>query len=64
MQIIDGKALAKKVREEVKVKLQDDKFKSIPRPRLVVIQVGDDPASTTYIKNKKNYFFKGENHAD
>lgn len=53
MQIIDGKALAKKVREEVKVKLQDDKFKSIPRPRLIVIQVGDNPASNTYIKNKK-----------
>lgn len=53
MKIIDGKALAKKVREEVKQKLQDDKFKSIPAPHLVVIQVGDDPASNIYIRNKK-----------
>lgn len=53
MQIINGKALAEKVRNEIKEKLQDDKFKSIPRPRLVVIQVGDNSASATYIKNKK-----------
>ena len=53
MQIIDGKALAKKVRDEVKEKLQDNKFKSIPAPHLVVIQVGDDPASDIYIRNKK-----------
>lgn len=53
MKIIDGKALSKKVREEVKYKLQDEKFKSIPKPHLVVIQVGDDPASEVYIRNKK-----------
>lgn len=53
MKIIDGKALAKKVREEVKEKLQDEKFKSICKPHLVVIQVGDDPASDVYIRNKK-----------
>lgn len=53
MKIIDGKALAKKVREEVKEKLQDEKFKSIPKPHLVVIQVGDNPASEVYIRNKK-----------
>lgn len=53
MKIIDGKALAKKVREEVKEKLQSDKFKLMPEPHLVVIQVGDDPASDVYIRNKK-----------
>lgn len=53
MQIIDGKKLAKQIREEVKEKLQDEKFKSIPKPRLVVIQVGDNSASNIYIKNKK-----------
>lgn len=53
MKIIDGKALAKKVREEVKEKLQNDKFQCIPKPHLVVIQVGDDPASEVYIRNKK-----------
>lgn len=53
MKAIDGKALAKQVREEVKEKLKDDKFKSILPPHLVVIQVGDDPASEVYIRNKK-----------
>lgn len=53
MKIIDGKALAKKVKDEVKEKLQNEKFKSIPEPHLVVIQVGDNPASNVYIRNKK-----------
>lgn len=53
MQKIDGKALAKKVREGAKEKLQSDKYKSIPAPHLIVIQVGDDQASNLYINNKK-----------
>lgn len=53
MQIIDGKELSKKVLEEVKVKLQGEKFKFKSKPHLVVIQVGDDPASNVYIRNKK-----------
>ena len=53
MKIIDGKELAKKVKEEVKEKLQDDKYKSISAPHLIVIQVGDNEASTLYINNKK-----------
>ena len=53
MKIIDGKELAKKVREEVKEKLKSDKYKSIPAPHLIVIQVGDNEASNLYINNKK-----------
>lgn len=53
MNIIDGKELAKKVQQEVKEKLQNEKFKAIPSPHLVVIQVGDNKASEIYIKNKK-----------
>lgn len=53
MHIIDGKELAKKVQQEVKEKLQNEKFKSIPSPHLVVIQVGDNKASEIYIRNKK-----------
>ena len=34
---IDGKALAEKVRQEAKEKLQDEKYKSIPEPHLIVI---------------------------
>jgi methylenetetrahydrofolate dehydrogenase (NADP+)/methenyltetrahydrofolate cyclohydrolase len=50
---IDGKALAQLVKEDVKKKLQDEKYKSIPAPHLIVIQVGDNQASNLYINNKK-----------
>lgn len=53
MKIIDGKELANKVKEDVALKLSDEKFKNITPPHLVVIQVGYNPASDLYIKNKK-----------
>lgn len=53
MQIIDGKTISKNIRQEINYVLQNDKFKTIPVPHLVVIQVGDDPASEVYIRNKK-----------
>lgn len=53
MKIIDGKSLSEKIKSDLKEKLQNEKFKSIPKPHLVVIQVGDDPASNLYINNKK-----------
>lgn len=51
-QIIDGKAVAASVREQVAqdvIKLQDDGV----TPGLAVVIVGDDPASRTYVNNKK-----------
>lgn len=47
--IIDGKASSIKIKEELKTYVDslDEK------PGLVVIQVGDNPASNTYVKNKK-----------
>lgn len=53
MKVINGKELANKIKNEVKEKLQNEKFKSIPSPHLVVIQVGDNPASNLYINNKR-----------
>lgn len=50
MVIIDGKAIAQKVRNEVKENVQKDNF--IYPPHLAIIRVGDDPASATYVKNK------------
>ncbi len=50
MVIIDGKAIAQKVRNEVKENVQRDNF--IYPPHLAIIRVGDDPASATYVKNK------------
>lgn len=53
MKIIDGKELANKVKIEVAKKILSEKFKNITPPHLVVIQVGDNPASNLYINNKK-----------
>lgn len=48
MWILNGKELATKIKDEVR-----DEVKSMnDKPCLVVIQVGDDPASSTYVRNK------------
>ncbi len=51
--IIDGKAVAARVREEVKIECQQLKEEFGVTPKLVVIQVGDNSASTIYVRNKK-----------
>ena len=50
-QVIDGKALAKKIRENLKVECNKLKEKGIV-PKLAVIMVGDNPASKVYVRNK------------
>ncbi len=47
--ILDGKALSKKILEEIKIEVA----KLEKKPHLVVILVGDDPASKIYVRNKK-----------
>ncbi|MCO6537312.1 MAG: bifunctional methylenetetrahydrofolate dehydrogenase/methenyltetrahydrofolate cyclohydrolase FolD [Gilliamella sp.] len=51
--IIDGKVLAQQIRTEIanKVKMRIEKGLSVPG--LAVIQVGSDPASKIYVKNKQ-----------
>ncbi len=49
--IIDGKAIAKTVREEWKKRVEDLKKSGIT-PGLAVIIVGDNPASRVYVNNK------------
>ena len=49
--IIDGKALSARVREEVAQQVLALKAKGIT-PGLAVVLVGDDPASTVYVRNK------------
>ena len=52
MQIIDGKAISTQIKEELKDKVS--KLKEEGREiALAVIQVGEDPASTVYVGNKK-----------
>ena len=50
-QIIDGKAIAQKVRQEVRQAVIALSSQGIV-PGLAVILVGDDPASQVYVKNK------------
>ncbi len=50
-EIIDGKALAKKIRLSLKEEVDELKKKNI-FPKLAVIMVGNDKASKVYVKNK------------
>ena len=51
MELIDGKALAKKIREELKEEVTELRKQGII-PKLAVIMVGDDKASAVYVRNK------------
>ena len=48
--IIDGKEIAKEIEKELKIKVS----KMALPPKLSVVQVGEDPASTSYIRAKSN----------
>ena len=52
MQIIDGKAVSKAVKESVKAECEALKSKGVT-PGLAVILVGDDSASQVYVRNKE-----------
>jgi methylenetetrahydrofolate dehydrogenase (NADP+)/methenyltetrahydrofolate cyclohydrolase len=53
MTILDGKKLSEKIKEEVKKEVEELKKEGIV-PGLAVILVGNNPASQTYVKMKKN----------
>ena len=50
-EIIDGKGLAKKIRENLKKDVEGLKKEGII-PKFAVILIGDDPASKIYVRNK------------
>ena len=52
-QLIDGKALAQEIRQEIAKEIETLVAKTGVRPGLAVILVGDDPASAVYVRNKK-----------
>lgn len=54
MTILDGKALAAKIRSEVAVKTASFAAEGKRQPCLAVILVGADPASQIYVRNKHN----------
>lgn len=51
-QLIDGKKISKEIKDELKEKVAEYKAQGI-EIALAVIQVGQDPASTVYVGNKK-----------
>ncbi len=51
--IIDGKAISKDIREEIKNEVSERVANGLCRPGLAVIIVGEDPASQVYVRNKK-----------
>lgn len=52
-ELIDGKALAKEVRAEVKTRAEAFTAKHGRAPGLHVVLVGEDPASQVYVRNKE-----------
>ena len=51
--IIDGKKIAGKIISEIKDKVIANQSEGIAPPGLAVIQVGEDPASSVYVRNKR-----------
>ena len=51
-QLIDGKVIAKAVKEDVRARVESLKTRGI-RPGLATVLVGDDPASHVYVRNKQ-----------
>ncbi|TMF68319.1 MAG: bifunctional 5,10-methylenetetrahydrofolate dehydrogenase/5,10-methenyltetrahydrofolate cyclohydrolase [Chloroflexi bacterium] len=64
--VLDGKAVAKQVYEEVAKAVNDRVARGGSRPRLATVLVGDDPASATYIalkqRNARNVGIESEDH--
>lgn len=52
--IIDGKAIAQEVRNKLKGNIQHLVYEGKSAPCLVVVLVGNDPASEIYVRNKRN----------
>ena len=51
--LIDGKKIAEKIISEIKDKVITNQSEGIAPPGLAVIQVGEDPASSVYVRNKR-----------
>jgi methylenetetrahydrofolate dehydrogenase (NADP+) / methenyltetrahydrofolate cyclohydrolase len=50
--LIDGKAIAESLREEVKQKVAERVEKGLPAPGLATVIIGDNPASKVYVRMK------------
>ena len=52
MQLIDGKALSKTIKEEIAVDVKKITDTGKRAPHLAAILIGEDPASQVYVRNK------------
>ncbi|MEM9928217.1 MAG: bifunctional methylenetetrahydrofolate dehydrogenase/methenyltetrahydrofolate cyclohydrolase FolD [Bacteroidota bacterium] len=52
MKVLDGKALATTIKEELKQEVDTIRLAGGKIPHLVAVLVGDDPASQVYVRNK------------
>ena len=52
MQLLDGKATAEKIREELKLAVETRKSRGQKIPHLAAVIVGSDGASRTYVNSK------------
>ena len=52
--ILDGKVVAASIKEQLKEEIDAAVANGSGQPQLVIISVGDDPASKVYVRNKKN----------
>ncbi len=52
-QLIDGKAVAAKKKEQVRARIEERIKKGLRRPGLAVVLVGDNAASQIYVRNKR-----------
>lgn len=50
--ILDGKQIAKTIREELRREVEALREAGKRAPKLGIVQVGDNPASATYVNNK------------
>jgi 5,10-methylene-tetrahydrofolate dehydrogenase/Met henyl tetrahydrofolate cyclohydrolase len=52
--ILDGKAIAADIKEVVRIEVEALVAAGKRQPGLAVIQVGADPASSVYVRNKRS----------
>ncbi len=52
-QIIDGKAIAADIKQQLRVETDAMATRGLRRPGLAVVMVGDNPASAIYVRNKR-----------
>jgi methylenetetrahydrofolate dehydrogenase (NADP+)/methenyltetrahydrofolate cyclohydrolase len=62
--ILDGKAAAAELREEIKERVAQRTAKGLRRPGLAVVLVGGDPASQVYVQSKRKACDKAGLHSE